>query len=120
LFKTALAKTVEKKVDEVFTLRNGKELVVAGINKAVTLSESRWDDGECAKYARGFRLAGKAFTDLADAIDPEGDDGRRMTTDEFEVLLGDALSAFGTVLSEDWVAERREEVKSFIRGSLGV
>ena len=119
-FKASVVDAVEKKVDEVLTIRNGKELVVAGINKAVSLSEGKWDDVECAKYARGFRLAGKALNDLADAIDPEGADGRRMTTDEFELLLGDALAACGTVLSEEWVAARREEIKAFIRQKLGV
>ena len=119
-FKKAAATAIDQKVDEVMTLRNGKMLVVAGVNDVILLTENKWSDDECRRYARGFRLAGKALTDLADAIDPDGDDGRKLSADEFEVLMADALAAFGTVLDEASAERVRNTVKGYVHEKLGV
>ena len=119
-FKSAACSAVESKVDEVVTVENGKSLLISGVNKAVTLSEQKWDDDKCRTYARAFKLAGKAFTDLGDAVDPDGEDGRKLSVDEFNLLLGDAQAAFGIIVDEAWVAEQRERIKAFVRARLGV
>ena len=118
-FKSAACSAVESKVDEVVTVENGKSLLISGVNKAVTLSEQKWDDDKCRTYARAFKLAGKAFTDLGDAVDPDGEDGRKLSVDEFNLLLGDAQAAFGIIVDEAWVAEQRERIKAFVRARLG-
>ena len=119
-FRSAACSAVESKVDEVATVENGKSLLISGVNKAVTLSEQKWDDDKCRTYARAFKLAGKAFTDLGDAVDPDGEDGRKLSVDEFNLLLGDAQAAFGIIVDEAWVAEQRERIKAFVRARLGV
>ena len=119
-FKSAACSAVESKVDEVVTVENGKSLLISGVNKAVALSEQKWDDDKCRTYARAFKLAGKAFTDLGDAVDPDGEDGRKLSVDEFNLLLGDAQAAFGIIVDEAWVAEQRERIKAFVRARLGV
>ena len=119
-FRSAACSAVESKVDEVVTVENGKSLLISGVNKAVTLSEQKWDDDKCRTYARAFKLAGKAFTDLGDAVDPDGEDGRRLSVEEFNLLLGDAQAAFGIIVDEAWVAEQRERIKAFVRARLGV
>lgn len=119
-FKSAAYSAVESKVDEVVTVENGKSLVIAGVNKAVTLSENKWSDDECRTYARAFMLAGKAFTDLGEAVDPDGEDGRKMSVAEFNLLLGDAQAAFGIIVDEAWMAKQRERIKAHIRYCLGM
>lgn len=119
-FKQSVADAADKKVDELLTMSKGKQLVVDGINEVIVLTDEKWSDEECRKYARGFKLAGKALTDLGESIDPDGDEGRKLSVDEFEVLIGDALGAFGTVADEAWLAKRREEIKAFIHQKLGV
>ena len=118
--RSAAYSAVESKVDEVVTVENGKSLVIAGVNKAVTLSENKWSDDECRTYARAFKLAGKAFTDLGEAVDPDGEDGRKMSVAEFNLLLGDAQAAFGIIVDEAWMAKQRERIKAHIRYRLGM
>lgn len=119
-FKNAACSAVDSKVDEVVTVANGKSLLITGINKAVTLSEQKWDDNKCRTYSRAFKLAGKAFTDLGEAVDPDGEDGRRLSVEEFNILLGDACAAFGIIVDEEWMTELRERIKMFVRIRLGV
>ena len=118
-FRTSVAEAVDRKVDEVVTVSKGKELLVAGVNKVVSLSEGKWDDAECAKYSRALKLAGKALTDLGDAIDPESEEGRSLSADEFEVLLADGMSAFGSFADEDLAARVRGEIKNYIHEKIG-
>lgn len=119
-FKSAAASFVAQKVDETLTMANGKAVVVDAINKAVTLTEQVWDDGECRTYARGFRLAAKALNDLAESVDPDGDEGRKMSAAEFEVLLGDAQAAFGVLVDDAWLEDVRARVKALVNEKLGV
>lgn len=119
-FKSAACSAVENKIDEVVTVDNGKSLLITGVNKAVTLSEQKWTDDQCRTYARAFKLAGKAFEDLGEAVDPDGEDGRRLSVEEFNLLLGDAQAAFGIIVDEAWMTEQRERVKAFVRQRLGM
>lgn len=119
-FKHAVADAVDSKIDEVMTVDNGRSLLITGVNKAVTLSEQKWDDDKCRTYSRAFKLAGKAFIDLGEAVDPDGEDGRKLSVDEFNILLGDAQSAFGIIVDEAWMSEQRERIKAFVHARLGV
>lgn len=119
-FKSAAASIVAQKVDETLTIENGKTVLVGAINRAVTLTERVWDDGDCRTYARGFRLAAKALNDLADSVDPDGEEGRKMSVTEFEVLLGDAQAAFGILVDDKWLEGIRASIKDMVNEKLGV
>ena len=118
--KRAIASSIYDAIDENVTLAKGKFLVVDGVNLAVTASEQMWTDDQCRTFSRGCRLASKALENFAEAIDPDGVDGRRISVDEFELLIGDVQSAFGVLVSEEKVEETREYLKGKIREKLGL
>lgn len=119
-FKGALAKAADDAIDENITVDKGKEILIVGINNAVTIAEKKMDDGECRTLARGLHLAGSALTDLGDAIDPDGEEGCHLSVGEFNMLLGDAQCALDILATEAWVNKVRENLKRFVRTKLNV
>lgn len=117
--KGAIGASVDKAIDENITIAKGKGLLVDGVNLAVIASEQKWSDDQCRTFARGCRLAAKALEDVAEAIDPDGVEGRAVTADELELLLGDAQVAFGTLMTEDKAEEIRGWLKGVIHAKLG-
>lgn len=118
--KSAVASAIDEAIDENITFNKGRTLLIDGINLAVTASEKKWTDDECRSFARGCRLAATAMHDIADAIDPDGVEGRKISVDEFNVILGDAQSAFGTLIDEEKVEDLRAKLKSIVHSKLGI
>lgn len=116
--KSAVLSAVEEAIEENITFNKGKTLLVDGINLAIIASEQKWTDDECRTFARGCRLAATAMNDIADAIDPDGVEGRKVSVDEFNVLLGDAQSAFGTLVTEEKISDFRDTLKGIVRSKL--
>ena len=117
--KGAIAASIDNAIEENVTIAKCKSLLVDGVNLAVVASEQRWSDDQCRTFARGCRLAAKAMEDVAEAIDPDGADGRAVTADELELLIGDAQAAFGTLMTEDKAEEIRDWLKGIIHEKLG-
>lgn len=118
--KSSVASYIDKKIDEALTSKNCKAMLVDGVNYAVSMSEKKWNDDQCRTTARGMRLAAKSLDDLAESIDPDGTEGRRISVEEFNLLLGDAQAAFGSVVTEDWLADKRGLLKGAVRKRLGL
>ena len=118
--KAAAASAVEKKIDEYLTLKQGRELVLELVNKALMDSEDWWSDEQCRRVSRGLSLASKAAKDLSDAVNPDGESGKSITTAEFELVLADTQAAFGNIVSEVWLADARAKLKAFIRSKLDI
>lgn len=119
-FKTAVASLCDAKVDEYVTVPKGKELIIDATNMALAYSETRWTDDECRVFSRGLKLAGKALTDLGEAINPEGCDGRSVSLEEFEAILVDAQAAFGIIVTDEMAEQWRASIKQSFRKQLGI
>ena len=67
-----------------------------------------------------MKLASKAANDLADAIDPDGQQGKGISPEELEVVLADVQAAFGNLVTEEMLAGWRAKLKAFVREKIGL
>ena len=98
---------------------NGRKLIVEAVNKALDSSEW-WNDARSSKVARGLSHAAKSMQTLAQAIDPAGECGRGLSSEELKELEGDVMAAFGDVVTEDIAADWRKKLKEFVRDKIGI
>lgn len=118
-FRAAAASALEKKIDEYLTVDNGRKLIVEAVNKALDSAEW-WNDARCSKVARGLSHAAKSMQSLASAIDPAGDQGRGLSSEELKELEGDVMAAFGDVVTDDLAAGWRDKLKAWVRSKIGL
>ena len=118
-FRAAAASALEKKIDEYLTVDNGRKLIVEAVNKALDSAEW-WNDERCSKVARGLSHAAKSMQTLAQAIDPAGECGRGLSSEELKELEGDVMAAFGDVVTDDLAAGWRDKLKAWVRSKIGL
>lgn len=63
---------------------------------------------------------GNAAIRLAEAIDPDGQQGKGLSPDELRALLDVVRSAFGNLLTEEDFAAWRKKAKEFVRKKIGL
>lgn len=119
-FRAAAASAAEQKIDEYLTAKMGRQLALDAVNTALNSSEDWWTDARCRQVARGLKLASKAANDLADAIDPDGQQGKGISPEELETVLADVQAAFGNLVTEEMLASWRAKLKAFVREKIGL
>lgn len=118
--KSGIASKAEAEIDRVLTTQMLEQKSREGVNYLIQLSESKVDDKKLETISNDLVYAGESLIDLGKAINPKGEDGRKLSKGETAALNARVKVLFGDVI-HDWdLADIREKIKSALRKALGI
>ena len=118
--KSGIASKAEAEIDRVLTTQMLEQKSREGVNYLIQLSESKVDDQKLETISNDLVYAGESLIDLGKAINPKGEDGRKLSEGETAALNARVKVLFGDVIHEWDLADIREKIKSALRKALGI
>ena len=118
--KSGIAAKAEAEIDSRLSSENLANDALQGINYLVSLSESKVDDQKLRMISQDLIFAGESLKVLGESINPDGEDGRKLSESELAALNARVRVLFGDVFHEWDLAAIREKAKAIVRKALGV
>ena len=85
------------------------ELAASGVATALEAGADRMDDARCAKIAYGCDKGADALKHLVQAIDPNGEEGKKVSEAEKAAIQGDIKIAVASLVTDDAIAAAIEK-----------
>lgn len=118
--KAGVAAKADAEIDKRLSAENLANDARQGINYLVALSKSKVDDQKLRMISQDLIFAGEAMKELGEAINPDGEEGRKLSESELSALNARVQVLFGDVFHEWDLAAIREKAKAIVRKALGV
>ena len=118
--KAGVAAKADAEIDKRLSAENLANDARQGINYLVALSESKVDDQKLRMISQDLIFAGESMKELGEAINPDGEEGRKLSESELSALNARVQVLFGDVFHEWDLAAIREKAKAIVRKALGV
>lgn len=117
-FKGAAKSAAEGAVDQYVTVEKAHELITGAVNSVVTMGEAKIGEDKLRKVSEGMIALGEAMAALGYAINPESEEGGKVSPTELRNILAAVDKGFGLCVDEATVAELRNKVKGFVNAKI--
>lgn len=109
---------VVEEIREQTKLESVTGYVVAGVDRAISSTTKGVSDARMAQICNGCTVGGNALVHLAEAVHPESEGGKVITTTEAEVIKSDIINAMGDLVPQSAIDGIVGKVEEKIKGYL--
>lgn len=117
-FKSAAKSSVESAVDGYVTVEKAHELIVGAVNSVVTTGASKIGEDKLRKLSEGMVALGESLTALGKAVNPDGEEGGKVSENELRQILDALNKGFGLCMDEEAITSLREKIKDFVNAKI--
>lgn len=117
-FKSAAKSAAASAVDGYVTVEKAHELIVGAVNSVVTTGASKIGEDKLRKLSEGMVALGESLTALGNAVNPDGEEGGKVSEKELWQILGALNKGFGLCVDEEAVTSLRGKVKDLVNAKI--
>jgi len=103
LTKSGRQELVKVAAKEYLTPDRIAELVADGVAKALEAGAEKMTDERCAQIALGCQVGGTALIHITAAVDPHGEEGKKVSAIEKALIASDIKTALSNLITQDGV-----------------
>lgn len=111
---------IDSEIRELTNVKAIQGYAVAGANTAISSVKDKVDEATATKWCDGCEKGSKALSAIAKAVNPKGDGGMNITTEEGEEIVSNLNDAFGSLITQEWIDGIVDMAEFKIRNYLGI
>lgn len=114
LTKSGRQSFVREAAKNYLTPSKMSELAATGVAKALDAGVEKLDEARCAKIVYGCNKGTEALAHLTQAIDPQGDNGHKVSEAEKALIQGDIRIALESLVTEEAINAAIEKAVALV------